>query len=208
MKLDKILKLQKALKNKHKAPRLLDFNFELSRIEMKLDAYRIGHHKKKGFILKGFPIPVSQNEIYRPGSNGRFVLTRSAQLYKQFFRHWGLAHLHEIKIARAIMEGGQIFSIEIYIPYEREKLFSKAGKTKKIDAQNTLKIFLDCLAEVLGFDDSVFFDVRVVKYPLDAKPNHGVIVAIKNYDCDIYPHVYESENAICSEELSTYLPVS
>jgi Holliday junction resolvase RusA-like endonuclease len=65
--------------------------------------------------------------------------------------------------------------------FKREKIFTKAGKAKKLDVSNRIKALHDCLCELLEMDDSMFFRVYVEK--AECHPNLEEMVCVEILPC-------------------------
>jgi Holliday junction resolvase RusA-like endonuclease len=128
-------------------------------------------------ILENAPMPPTSNHQYIP-MNGRLIMGPELRTYKnQEFPYWAMKYRPIINTAKALiaewLAQGKVFDVEMTVYFEHEKLFTKKNLPKKLDGSNRLKSFHDCLADVLGVDDSYFFNIHVKKLP-SSKPRIDV----------------------------------
>jgi hypothetical protein len=119
-------------------------------------------------ILEDVPCPPSDNALY---INVRWGKGRPSRIKSPEYRAWcetfGGVTLVYSRVCRdfIVQEATEssIFAvtIELKMPYNR--LFTKKGLPRRLDAQNRLKAICDALAKSLEIDDSYFWDVRIFK---------------------------------------------
>ena len=83
------------------------------------------------------------------------------------FPYWAMKYRPLINSAQVLLkdwlEAGKVLRIEMTVTFEWEKIFTKKDAPKKIDGSNRMKAFHDCLSDVLGIDDSYFFEIALTK---------------------------------------------
>jgi len=114
--------------------------------------------------LKDFPFPPSDNKIHRTGfrSNIRYK-TKEYAKFLDLVEDYALMAKAELEPARRLGIASKRMSLVIHLYFERSSIITKKGTFKRIDAQNRLKALCDALASLLYCDDSLFWDVRVLK---------------------------------------------
>ena len=132
--------------------------------------------------IKDFPLPPSVNEYMFPRKGGGWAKTQKFRDYKQQFLIYKLQnrlilenHTKNIKMWR---DKGLYLSVDAYFVFHRERLFTKKGFAKKIDANNFLKPLLDGVSECLDIDDSLFFSGLCEKVSTEKKVDECTIIKI------------------------------
>lgn len=108
---------------------------------------------------------VSINLAYRniPGL-GRCV-SKELTAYKKQCAFWAMANS---RIKQAFYdfikeEQAETFKIDFYFTFKHERLWTKDGRPKRLDASNFIKTTEDQLCEFLGIDDKLFFNISAEK---------------------------------------------
>lgn len=123
-------------------------------------------------IFSGVPIPPSVNKQYktiiRRNRFNRLISTKASSKdlvsYRSVFQQWALINARKIQnIKNEISKWKSFIECELYFAFNKDKLFTKQGKAKKIDTSNRDKALLDLLSTELGFDDSHFNVIRSEK---------------------------------------------
>ena len=121
-----------------------------------------------------FPtLPPSENAIrvirVIRGKVAGMAYTKKASLYKKEFKQFIKDnYLVEIQKLLKTHTHYSVYRVQVELFFTRDQLVNKGWpKTKtfykKMDVGNRRKLLEDCLAEVLGADDSLTFDLRMIK---------------------------------------------
>lgn len=134
-------------------------------------------------VIPCFPLPPSENQIYMnlPG-RGRCA-TKELKDYKKACSEWYLGA--DLKIKQAIRSHklhGHILRIDSQLYFARERIYTKDGRIKKMDVANRLKALHDQICEMIGIDDSQFFEVVIEK-----RVTEGVREYANNQIFSIFP---------------------
>lgn len=133
--------------------------------------------KHPPILIRGYPIPPSDNELKKPVRRfkkgvarelNRRVLTFTDSdeyiAYRSAVNLWRMKNFNQYSddFAKIIAwtRAGQPIGIQMDIRVYQSRLFTLEGKIRKWDATNFVKAFHDTFSEMLGFDDSLFFDCR------------------------------------------------
>jgi len=119
----------------------------------------------KSILIQNFPLPPSENQIYRNVPRVGRVATQELKDYKRACAFWGMANKQYKQIFWELAQEypGHVLKVDAYIILKHERLWTKDGRPKKLDASNRLKALHDQLAEYLGIDDKAFFNVSAEK---------------------------------------------
>lgn len=120
--------------------------------------------------LAGLPVPPSSNNQYltiRRGGSIRHVASRELIQFKKAMKDYNLRSWTQNGERRAQikkwLEMGCVLEITTTHFFHYSSLFTKRGTPKRMDVSNRIKAIHDELAEMLGFDDSLFFRVTALK---------------------------------------------
>lgn len=139
-------------------------------------------------ILRGLPLPPSQNQAYRNvsgGPRGR-AKTRDYRLFEMQMADWCARHENDLARARRLcarLDRHNVFHVEYCFYFKHEDIFMqndgkppkarpwerprRKGEPKRNDTSNRIKVLDDCLAKVLGIDDSWFWSGSFTKQALE-----------------------------------------
>jgi len=114
--------------------------------------------------LKDFPFPPSDNKLHRTGfrSNIRYK-TKDYAKFLELIEDYAIMSKAELEPARRLGIASKRMSVRVECYFEKSSLITKKGTFKRIDVQNRLKALCDALASLLYCDDSLFWDIRVLK---------------------------------------------
>jgi len=118
-------------------------------------------------ILKGAPVPPSDNQLYLNVNWGKGRSSRvKAPSYRQFIREFEMKTMPLRNLARGwasnITPTSQL-SLQIVGHFHLERMFCKNGHVKRFDIQNRVKAVCDQLADFLQIDDRLFFEFSISK---------------------------------------------
>lgn len=124
--------------------------------------------KKIEFIIPFFPISINSALTVQRYNRSRRILTKEA---RQFKENTAMSLNDEYDILAAFkrnLKNDEIVIVE-YILF-RQWINKSDGKSKKIDADNYIKILQDVLFEVIGIDDRNVWDINIKKAHTLKKP--------------------------------------
>lgn len=135
-------------------------------------------------LIRGYPIPPSDNALKKPvrrfkkgvprGLNQRVLTFTDSDGYiehKSAVNIWRMRNIHQYndEFAKIIAWGrrGLPLGIEMDLRAHHSRLFTQEGRIKRWDVTNFVKAVHDTFSEMLGFDDSLFFECaqRKVEIP-------------------------------------------
>ncbi len=131
-------------------------------------------------VLDRLPLPPSSNTAYMPKANkktGRvyFAPTKELEQYERAIDDWRRSHLNLANAARNYLvsrlpEHQLLIRIDRYFAFRRDRIWTLAGRPKKLDASNRIKLLDDALAtRVLALDDCWFWSGLAEK--VEVAPN-------------------------------------
>lgn len=117
-------------------------------------------------IFSNLPIPPSSNNQYcmkKIGGRIRHIRSRELREFRDQMAKYAQQHAEQVLLSRQLvaqwLKTSRPLEIECVFFFHRHRLISKQNKFKKLDVSNRLKAAHDCIAEMLGIDDSAFFRV-------------------------------------------------
>lgn len=121
--------------------------------------------------------------------------TPDAERYKREFSEWvRVNHFVDVQKFRRQFEHGMVFSLRMvfFFPYDAilNKGWLKKGKSrsktphKKMDVGNRRKLLEDCLSEAIDIDDSLYFELTLVK--IASETEEGVRLTLEPMHEDLY----------------------
>lgn len=123
---------------------------------------------KEGIIFDMLPIPPSENEAYPTDfTTGRRFASNELKDFKSRMQVWSLRRVAEIakiqeELKWALADHRKCVRVDTWMFFQYESLFTKPAslkdrpRRKKMDPHNKAKPLYDCLAAMLGVDDSRF----------------------------------------------------
>ncbi len=143
--------------------------------------------------IKNFPMPPSANSLYKNIASGRAKTEKYLQ-YEQQVKIWTYKYGYQLTTARLYIQDrnpGEVFHLERTFYFHQESILTKKMTPKKNDTSNRIKALDDVLGQLLGIDDSHFWDgefkKRVSKHPafgeyVDIKINTMPIILTDDED--------------------------
>ncbi len=144
---------------------------------------------KSGIILDMLPVPPSENQSYATDwKTGRRFPSQELKEYKLRCLRWSLQRSVELKkiidaLKWELADHRKALRVDSYFFLQYETLFTKPTsakdrpRRKKVDIQNFGKALFDCLAAMLGVDDSRFIPGEMV--PIHRLAPTGQYVQLK-----------------------------
>jgi hypothetical protein len=116
------------------------------------------------FVFDLFPIPPSENNCYPTMVNRKTMRafrfpSGELKAFKKAVDTWARDRQDLIKRARLALLPSQQSQVrvDIYIAWSSQRLYTKDGRRKSLDASNRIKPIHDALSELLGIDDRFFY---------------------------------------------------
>lgn len=119
-------------------------------------------------ILSDFPLPPSINQGYRNVPGVGRVSAEPLKKFKKEVESWKLVHGRNISDSfRVLMEtkwrGVMAFHVSYGFVFKRERLYTKKGLPKRLDADSRIKFAQDAVFGCLGIDDKFCFSGEFIK---------------------------------------------
>lgn len=129
-------------------------------------------------VLACLPMPPTDNHMYNRGRNGRRFLSDDNKEFRAGVVRWAERHEDRIKDMRMAVQSWRAVEVTVYLGFHHARLWSKKSSPKKLDGTNRLKALLDEVAQLVGVDDSRFWQVTVQKTELPAFEVEHVTVVL------------------------------
>lgn len=112
--------------------------------------------------IKDLPLPPSVNKMYATNwhTKRRFT-SKDYDIYKRMVEHWKKLWPNQLANAREFcskITDGQAFRVDMTLYFQRGEVLTKRNTIKRNDTSNRIKAAHDTLSEMLGVDDSSFWD--------------------------------------------------
>jgi Holliday junction resolvase RusA-like endonuclease len=119
----------------------------------------------KSLLIQNFPLPPSENQLYRNLPRVGRVATQELKNYRRECEFWGLANKNIRELFFSVMEENpqMVLKVDFYFVFKRDRLWTKDNRPKKLDASNRVKAAADQLAKFFNIDDKCFFNVSAEK---------------------------------------------
>lgn len=121
-------------------------------------------------------IPLSVNHIYGSTKQGIRYLTKEAKAFKRYIQDY----VCYIAKPDFYIYNNKEIEMQIMLHLEHDDLYTKAGKIRKIDVDNMLKLLLDGLFDTIEIDDSQIFKLTIEKRVVE----HDRMVTYKIRECE------------------------
>lgn len=129
-------------------------------------------------LLKRFPLPPSSNQLYA-SVNGRLIKSTEGRKYDASVEMYGLREFKILDQFKELVKPTDVFHVDMYFVFMRDRLISKKESIKRLDATNRLKASHDGLSKILGIDDCRFvtgsYHKTYCRFPQDEQ----VIILVK-----------------------------
>lgn len=118
-------------------------------------------------ILTDLPISISENNAYinNRRTGGRFP-SDDLKKFKAEMAQWRLLNARAFPEVNRVISGWVALGFHALIGFRRDRVYTKLGMPKKIDASNYVKIIQDGVAAAIDRDDCHFWRSTGEKAPL------------------------------------------
>ena len=89
-------------------------------------------------LLKRFPLPPSSNQLYA-SVNGRLIKSTEGRKYEASVDMYGLREFKILEQFKELVKPTDVFNVDMYFVFMRDRLISKKESIKRLDATNRLK---------------------------------------------------------------------
>jgi Holliday junction resolvase RusA-like endonuclease len=117
-------------------------------------------------LIPDLPMPPSANELYRNVMGVGRVATKELKDYKSAMKRWAFANNYLVREIADVVAKWRFIDVSANFHFRHSRIITLDGRAKKIDTSNRLKALHDSLAEALGIDDKVFWNVHAKKLVL------------------------------------------
>lgn len=136
------------------------------------DAYPTRH-----VIIDSIPMPPSVNHAYPTGSHGRRFKSGEYQKWLKDLQTLSLgAQFKEAREEFSKLNPGYVIQFGCHFFFEKSKVLTAIGTPKRLDVDNRIKILVDGISKVVGFDDKMVFKIIAEKYPTRGRNDCQVIL--------------------------------
>lgn len=108
--------------------------------------------------------PPSDNHLYKTGFHGRRVLSDEGKAYINRVRDVVTKAWIERGMVRTPKDRPLGLRVAVRMPHVFTTTAEAKSKFVKVDTHNRGKLLADAVSKVMGFDDSLHFDVRFTKH--------------------------------------------
>lgn len=116
---------------------------------------------KATMIIELIMCPTS-NHQYVP-VNGRLIKSSEMRSYDRQIDFLKLKYARKVDAFLEAVTDQSKIKIDFVFVFPEKKYFCKDGSLRKFDSYNRLKATADSIAKIIGIDDSLFIDGRVLK---------------------------------------------
>jgi len=120
----------------------------------------------EALLIQNFPLPPSENALFATNfKTKRRFPTKDYGLYKEGCRQWGIVNSKYSALFRKMQKEnpGKMVKVDVYYVLKYERIFTKDGRPKRLDASNRNKAFQDELSKFLNIDDCTIFNLACEK---------------------------------------------
>lgn len=134
-----------------------------------------------------FPIPPTSNKLYS-SFRGRLIKSKDGREFDKAVDFW--AYLNKRSIERqkphleAIINNGGYLKVTCDFIFHKNRVFTKKGTLRKLDASNRVKQVHDNLAKIIGIDDTYFVECVAIKKYCDDIKQEQVIITIEKIEME------------------------
>lgn len=134
--------------------------------------------------LNGLCLPPTENSLY-PTFNGRRIKSKALLQFQRDIHYWRMLNKTTALQARETcqfwIQKGYFLKVSALVFFKKEKIFTKDGRVKQLDASNRMKALHDAISDqILSIDDRYFWSVSIEKVVGDKE---GVNVIIEPIRC-------------------------
>lgn len=128
-------------------------------------------------ILKKIPIPPTSNNLYS-SVRGRLIKSIEGRKYEAALKLYSLRNFKLIEKIKEQLKPNDTLRVECYFIFHKNRIISKKGEYKKLDATNRIKALHDALSEMIGIDDKQFISISADKIICENVDDEQVVVLI------------------------------
>lgn len=129
-------------------------------------------------LLKRFPLPPSSNQLYA-SVNGRFIKSTEGRKYDAAVDMYAIREYKILDQFKEMIKETDVFNVDMYFVFSRDRLITKKETIKKLDATNRLKASHDGLSKIIGVDDCRFITGSYHKVYCKFPQEEQVIIVVK-----------------------------
>lgn len=129
-------------------------------------------------LLKRFPLPPSSNQLYA-SVNGRFIKSTEGRKYDAAVDKYAIREYKILDQFKEMIKETDVFNVDMYFVFSRDRLITKKETIKKLDATNRLKASHDGLSKIIGVDDCRFITGSYHKVYCKFPQEEQVIIVVK-----------------------------
>jgi hypothetical protein len=111
--------------------------------------------------------------------NGRFIKSVEGRKYDASVEMYKLREFRILEEFSKLVKPTDVFNVDMYFVFARDRLVSKKETIKKLDATNRLKASHDGLSKILGIDDCRFITGSYHKVYCRFPQDEQVIIVVK-----------------------------
>lgn len=104
----------------------------------------------------------TSNHQYVP-VNGRLIKSKEMRKYDETIDIVKLKYCRQVDKFLLEFKENSMIEIDFVFVFPKKKYFCKDGSLRKFDSYNRIKATADSIAKIIGIDDSLFIDGRVLK---------------------------------------------
>lgn len=104
----------------------------------------------------------TSNHQYVP-VNGRLIKSQEMRVYDKTIDILKLKYSRKVDEFLKDFKKGKIIKIDFVFVFPERKYFCKDGSMRKFDSYNRIKATADSITKIVGIDDSLFVDGRIIK---------------------------------------------
>ena len=124
-------------------------------------------------LVTGYPLPPSENQMYRNVPGVGRVATKELKEYRKLCAEFEVKNKHIFdQIRKFLAQDRALFKhlkVDYFFTFKHERLFTKSGDPKKLDAANRVKAIQDCFFHSIGIDDKHVFCSMIEKLSGEAE---------------------------------------
>lgn len=125
------------------------------------------HISNTSIVLTDLPMSISENNAYPTNQRtGRRYASTELGIFKQQMAMWSMDNIQTLTFAKGVIGLWDTISMKALIGFRRDRVYTKDGRVKRIDAANFLKVLQDGVSKSIARDDCYFWSSAVDKAPL------------------------------------------
>lgn len=130
-------------------------------------------------VLAELPFPPSENNAYvNRKAGGRFA-SKEVRDFKHAMSIWRIRNNQALAVARqAVFSWKTPPALKLVLGFRHDRVWTKDGSPKRIDAANFVKVLQDSVAAVMAIDDSKIWSTMAEKAPLEPESKLESAMAI------------------------------